>query len=429
MLTDTQNLLTCLTKKGEKVQKIEAYILNRKDRKAWYIRYKVFFKNDIASKEESTKVLKTEKTLKYMQSKYLPAWILKKEQELKVKKRKSTKFEEFARKFLLDYEKNHDYQNVAYRTNRILGQFSDRDIKTITKGEVKEYINSLKNLNSVENLPLSKNSKLKYLRIFNGIFEIALDHNVIEKNFCNDIKFASERKKDANKIKPFSTEEVLHLLEKSKNVARYGEYLHNYLGLAFNQGLSPAEILGLQVGDINLNNRVISIKRNLTKGKVKETKTVYRDRVIPIFDTSVIYLESLILLAKEKKSIWLFSKQDGRHLNDIEDLRGERLIVKDGRIVKRDTKWYLLLKDCNIDYRDLKNTRHTFAVSAIESKAFTMQEIANILGHGSLQMLINHYAKWLKGKAIQADRNINLFGDTLGDTNKKDYLEEVYKLS
>ena len=39
--------------------------------------------------------------------------------------------------------------------------------------------------------------------------------------------------------------------------------------------------------------------------------------------------------------------------------------------------------------------------------------------------LTHHYAKWLKGKAMQANRNINLFGDT----NKKEYLEKVYKLS
>ncbi len=430
MPTDTQNLLACLTAKGEKVEKIEAYILNRKDRKAWYLRYKVFFKNEIVSKEESTKVLKTEKALKYMQSKYLPAWISKKEQELNVKKLKSTKFEEFAKKFLLEYESKYDYQNVAYRTERILKSFAKRDMRGITKGEVKEYINSLVNLNSVDAKPLSNNSRKKYLRIFTGIFEIALDFNIIEKNFCYDIKFAADKKDiGSNKIKPFIKNEVLHLLDISKDTDKYGEYLHNYLGLAFNQGMSPAEILGLQIGDIDLTNRVIFIRRNITKGKIKETKTVYRDRTIPIFNTSIIYLKSLISLAKKRRSIWLFSKQNGEHLNDIEDIRGEKEIIKNGKRIKKDTKWYLLLKDCNIEYRDLKNTRHTFAVSAIESKAFTMQEIANILGHSSLQMLINHYAKWLKGKAVQADRNINLFGDTLGDTNKKDYMEEVYKLS
>jgi integrase len=49
-----------------------------------------------------------------------------------------------------------------------------------------------------------------------------------------------------------------------------------------------------------------------------------------------------------------------------------------------------------------------------------MQEIANLLGHGSLQMLINHYAKWLKNKALNADKNVDLFGlsDTFGDTSK-----------
>jgi len=421
-MTNADVQFPCLDKKGEKVQKIQASILSRGSRKYWYIRYQVFFKNDIVTKEESSKVLKTEKTLKFMQTKYLPSWIFKKEQELKVKKIKSTKFEEFARKFLLNYESHHDYQNVAYRVDRILKQFSERDIKNISKGEIKEYINSLLNLNSTDKRKLGRNSKLKYLRIFTGIFELALDYNIVDKNFCYDIKFSTERR-DEEKIKPFSSEEVLILLGKSKNPDKYGEFLHCYLGIAFNQGLSPAEILGLQVGDIDFNKRVISVKRNVTKGNIKETKTVYRDRVIPIFDTSIIYLESLILLAKEKKSIWLFSKKDGRHLNDIEDLRGERLIIKEGRKVKRDTKWYLLLSDCNMDYRDLKNTRHTFAVSAIESKAFTMQEIANILGHGSLQMLVNHYAKWLKGKAIQADRKINLFGDTSSDSYKKDGLK------
>jgi len=85
--------------------------------------------------------------------------------------------------------------------------------------------------------------------------------------------------------------------------------------------------------------------------------------------------------------------------------------------VKYDTKWYKLLNDLNIEYRDIKNCRHTFAVNAIESKAFTLQEIASLLGHGSLKMLIEHYAKWIKDKALQADKKVNLYGDTLGDTN------------
>ena len=82
-----------------------------------------------------------------------------------------------------------------------------------------------------------------------------------------------------------------------------------------------------------------------------------------------------------------------------------------------------VLLDSKIDYRDLKNCRHTFAVIAIESKAFTMQEIADMLGHSSLKMLIEHYAKYIKGKGLNANTKIDLFGsqevDTLVDTSNK----------
>jgi len=67
------------------------------------------------------------------------------------------------------------------------------------------------------------------------------------------------------------------------------------------------------------------------------------------------------------------------------------------------------LRECDIEYRDLKNTRHTFAVEALKSGRFTPQEIADILGHANLRMLIQHYAKWIKGSAAQVDPTINIY--------------------
>jgi len=40
---------------------------------------------------------------------------------------------------------------------------------------------SLANLNSADTKPLDNNSKKKYLRIFAGVFEVALNFNVVEK--------------------------------------------------------------------------------------------------------------------------------------------------------------------------------------------------------------------------------------------------------
>ena len=402
-------------KKGDKVNDIKASILNRGNRKFWYVRFQVFFENDtMQTVDESTKVLKTEKTLKYMQMHYLPAWIARKKEDFAVLKLKSAQFQYYALLFLKDYEKMHDYQNMKYRLDRILTDFGTLDIIKITKLDIKRWINSL--INKVTNIELSKNSKLKYLRIFHGVYELALDNNVLDKNFTYDIKLVGQ-KRDLNVIKPFSKDEVNILLEASHDI-KYGKFLYYYLGIALNQGMSPSEIIGLQIGDIDLLNQTITIKRNITKSKIKETKTIYRDRVIPIFSASMPYVRELLALATKKHSIWLFSRDDATNLIDIKDIRGNKLLIKDNKVLKQNSKWYKLLSDCGIESIDLKNCRHTFAVSAIESKKFTLQEIANILGHSDLNMLINHYAKWTVGKSLNANKQVNLYGDTSGDTSK-----------
>ena len=390
---------------------IIASILNRSGRKFWYVR----FENNGKISEISTKVLKTEKSLSFMQSVYLPAWVARKREELNIRAVKAQNFEHYCSIFLKNYETNHDYQNVKYRANRILISFKGISIKKITKLDIKQWLNNLRN--SQNGAELSKNSKMKYLRIFHGIFEVAEDDEIV-KNFTFEIKLEGT-KRNLDSIKPFEKHEVLELLEASKDPI-YGDLLHNYLGIAFNQGMSPSEILGLQIGDLDLINRTISIKRNLTKGKIKETKTEFRNRVIPLFDSSFLHFEDLIKIAKKKRSIWLFSREDGSNLIDIIDVRGTRSIVKNGRKIKNDTKWYKLLNEIGIEFRDLKNCRHTFAVSALESKKFTMQEVANILGHSDLQMLIKHYARYIEKKAIKADRKVNLFSDTRSDTCKKE---------
>lgn len=393
------------------MNEIQATILNRKNRKYWYVRYTIFSDNEDKPKinEESTKVLKTEKTQKWMETKYLPIWIAKKREEvqlkLKIRTHKDESFGYYCNIFLKNYEINHDYKNVEYRANRILADFADKNIKKITKLDIKQWINNL--IHKKTGVELSKNSKLKYLRIFHGVFDIAEDDRII-KNFTHDIKLDVKKERNSDSIKPFEKDEVLKLLDTSKNPI-YGELLHNYLGIAFNEGMSPSEIIGLQINDIDINKQTISISRNITKGKIKETKTEYRDRVIPIFDTTMPYIEELFQKAKDKNSKWLFSRSDGSHLIDIKDIRGDRLIIKNNKIIKNDTKWYKLLNDLGIPYRNLKNCRHTFAVTAIESKQFTMQEIANILGHSDLQMLIKHYAKYIEKKAVNANRKINLF--------------------
>lgn len=98
--------------------------------------------------------------------------------------------------------------------------------------------------------------------------------------------------------------------------------------------------------------------------------------------------------------MFLFSDENGRRLRDIGDLRGQK---------GRNTKWYGLLKECSIEDRLLKNCRHTFAVQAIKSGSFTLQQIADILGHANLRMLIFHYANYIDGNARNVNPSINVY--------------------
>lgn len=385
---------------------IRAYIIDKKNRNFWYLKYQVFIENEsVTKKEESTKVLKTEKTLKFMKTHYLPAYISEKLLEYKKEQKHNASFEHYSRVFLKEHEHQDDYKNIAYKVNRILIDFSKLELEIISKLQIRLWINNL--IDRRSNKELTKRSKMKYLGIFRGIFQVAVDDDLLERNIINDIRITG-KKSDQNDIKPFFKDEVSLLLEKSKNPI-YGNDLHDYLAIALRQGISPAEMIGLQIDDINIANRTISIKRNITKGVVKGTKNVYRKRVIPIFDSSIPHIHQLINKAVKKESVWLFSDSGGNHLYDIASLRGSRLIEKDKKRVKSNTKWYKLLCDSDIEYRDLKNCRHTFAVAAIESNNFTLQEIADILGHSSLKMLIEHYAKWIKGKGLYADTTVDLY--------------------
>ncbi len=387
---------------------IEAIILNRVDRKYWYVKYQVIFENNtVKTIQQTTKVLKTEKSLSFMQAKYLPSWIVKQKEKLNCQVIQQKTFEYYASIFLDDYRKFHDFKNIKYRLDRILKYFQKKRIDEITRLDLRRWVSSIKNANTGKEL--SNSSKKKYMRVFRGIFEIAFEDEAIKYNWTKDIKVSARNDRNLHAIKPFSKHEVKILLENSKVLSKYGDYLHNYLGIAFNQGMSPSEIIGLKLKDIDLEAKTISIQRNITKNKIKETKNVYRTRIIPVFNSSMPYLLDLIQNAKRKKSIWLFSNEDGSNLKDIEIIRGSDLIVKNNKTLKKRNRWYLLLHDCGIEYRAIKNCRHTFAVSAIECKSLTLQEIANILGHNSLQMLINHYAKWIGDKALSVDRNINLF--------------------
>ena len=130
-----------------------------------------------------------------------------------------------------------------------------------------------------------------------------------------------------------------------------------------------------------------------------ETKLItdYEElQTVPILSDLMPYLENLL------KTKWLFPKKNGNLYARVPGQKKE--------------EWKLLLQDCDIKYRKLYATRHTFIVSMLKHSNLSILEIAQMAGHSSTQMIIQNYGKFIKGEHLKIDREIKLFTDNSADS-------------
>jgi len=202
-------------------------------------------------------------------------------------------------------------------------------------------------------------------------------------------------------IQPFTAEEVERILK----VAPIP--LKNYLAIGFYTGMRSGEILGLQVSDIDFASNIISVRRSISKGIISTPKTKNSVRDVPLFNVLKPYIESQIHLARKDRSLFLFSK-NGEHLYSVDSIRGK----------KPYGAWYKLLKELNIPYRKIYNTRHTFITAMLKTGQLSVLEIAQIVGHTNSKMIFKNYARFIRGEHLKISSNFDPFGrgDTLGDT-------------
>ncbi len=277
---------------------------------------------------------------------------------------------------------------------------TDRKLSEITELEVEEFFQSL---------TCKRATKLDWLVALRHVFELARKSKAISQNFLRDFKLPLENlDQEENHVKPFSVKEIEKLLYYS-----YGTTLHNYLGIAFHIGARPEEVIALKIEDIDFNEMNVSIERAITNGKLKKPKTKASTRLVPLPLQAERFFEAQIAIAKTKGTEFLFSFDDGSRLNEIGDIRGDQ---------RRHGSWQRLLSKAEIPYRKLMQTRHTFAVNAIQSGEYTLQEVATMMGHTSLNMIIHHYGKHLGKSHLKVSRKVDIYGDLgdfLGDFSKK----------
>ena len=203
--------------------------------------------------------------------------------------------------------------------------------------------------------------------LLNQIFVEAIKDGIIETNPMSGLKKPKQLLKNEPPM-PFSVDEIARLL------CCKDAFVRDFAAIAFFTGMRTGELLALAWDCIDFENDTIAVERNATKGGLTTPKTGKRR-----IDMLPCVKQKLLEMKARASSIWVFPTRQGGHYQESNS------IVK---------KWQRALFECNIAYRSVYHTRHTFATTMI-SAGEDILWVSATLGHANTQMTFSRYAKYI----------------------------------
>ena len=188
------------------------------------------------------------------------------------------------------------------------------------------------------------------------------------------------------KIFPFSTDEQRVLLN------HLHAHWEPYFRFAFCTGMRPGEQIGLKPGDIDWQGTTLHVRRAMTldeNGRKTEgrTKNRYSRRSIRLIPVMLDALKAQKTIRDQLGGEYFFCTPEGTQVN----LSNPRRRV-----------WIPALKKAGLKYREMKQTRHTFATLALSCGENPLW-IARVLGHRNTEMIIKVYSKYIENAAGYRD--------------------------
>lgn len=231
----------------------------------------------------------------------------------------------------------------------------------ITPKQIKEWYSSIKTLGT---LNICVNSILK------PAFEIAIIEGYIQTTpFI--VRFPTI--KSDYEMKPFNLQEIKFILDNADS------WFKNFLGIAFFTGMRTGEVLALEWQDINLKDSLISVTKTQTAGMNKQPKTKNSIREIDILSQAEIFFKNQQKISGLGQNLFNATKRAGK-------LYGSCSLKY---------PWKELLKKCNLEYRSIYQTRHSFASNMLSNKEDIFW-VSKMLGHKNPNITLERYSKYVK---------------------------------
>ncbi len=226
-------------------------------------------------------------------------------------------------------------------------------IRNITKEDIIDYINNLKNNN------INEKSIAHNLSVIRSFYKFLILEKYIEKTPTEFIDLPKIKKTLPNVLSIEEVDKLLDITLKDNFSYRNKAMLE----LLYATGLRVSELVNLKLEDIDLEECFI---RTIGKGN--------KERIIPIGEIALNYLKEYIIyyrssLLKKEKNDYLFLNNHGKRMTR----QGFFIIIKkiaDEKKINKDISPHTL--------------RHSFATHLLEHGA-DLRSIGELLGHSSVQ--------------------------------------------
>lgn len=280
--------------------------------------------------------------------------------------------------YLMNKLKPSSYKRKLLTLNEISRHYiADMELQKITEKDLKDFfIYITKYSNSVI---------AKIYGIINQTFKIAVRKNILRYNFLDDqIEFSIPYSNIKDKqIKAFTIEEQQQFVKALKEDTKY-RYKYQFL-IALFTGMRMGEINALDLDDIDFKNKIIHIRRTITRGLDERamigtyTKTINGTRDI-IMDNHV---ENIL---KEYLSSSYYQEND-LHLLFCNSKKECISTDTTNMMFKYICEQYNIGDGFKLHQHML---RHTFATRCIEA-GMPASVLAKIMGHANVSTTLNVY--------------------------------------
>ncbi|MEH0739978.1 site-specific integrase [Vibrio cholerae] len=342
--------------------------------------------DNVVNRRRAAKLLKVIEaeivTDRFDYSKYFPSSkSATKFEAVKEKQRQSEKyfdapdsplFKEFAETWLaemkVEWSHSHLVDVEGVLNKYLLPTFGNKRISAINKAQIMQFRSILAKVPGRNSQFLSPSRINHIMTPLRMILNEAADRY----DFTPAWKNIKALKVGRTEVDPFSLDEV-ELLLKHVDDDYYAYYVTRFF-----TGMRTGEVDALMWKDVDLENKTITVRQSIVRGRLKGLKTDGSYRVIQLTDRVIEALEKHRCSVDEALK-FVFTNAQKRHLNYA--------------VVARSI-WYPAIEKAGLKRRNPYQTRHTYATLLL-SAGESPEWIANQMGHTTTTMLFRVYSRYV----------------------------------